>query len=415
MYPCCMSKGFCRISDLGSLSIVLFVLACLLPFLRKFMKCEFKFNFSKYLTKSILAKTFLLILFILMIFFILQRHLPNFSYRLLPSFFAPLLVFSLSVIFYTLYRWVNDYRHRKTCRDLGDVHPFVPMVIITVLIGFVIGSQAIYSTFSIWYTYEIGKKALPNALVKAFNSTLYLLITYLFFILIIIIFLPQIVKHKILFKIFSLLSPLLITLLYLLPLISPVAVTLVRQHRVEARYHAMISHVRSTYVDCACDISNVWKLTVEYYSNFMFTHNFTVPKPRQLIVELPIVGMWNKDFVSKLAALQAMGACEDFALALTALIKDVLGCESRIVLLVNIRGDSQFRCDHAIPEVKINGEWYIVDISYTTWSEPLVAEAYAEHLKNNFPNYYEGIVKGICKLIDYDTHQDLSVEHGFSP
>jgi hypothetical protein len=63
-----------------------------------------------------------------------------------------------------------------------------------------------------------------------------------------------------------------------------------------------------------------------------------------------------------LAVVASTGACEDFVLRLTALLRDALGCETRMVIFEGV--------DHAMPEAMINGTWYMFNISYTTLKEP---------------------------------------------
>ena len=96
--------------------------------------------------------------------------------------------------------------------------------------------------------------------------------------------------------------------------------------------------------------------------------------------------------------------CEDFAIELTILLRDVLGCEARVVAFVDY--------DHALPEVKIDGVWYVLDISYTTPAGPVRAENYWMYLNNTG---YSKIIAEAKGLVDRETGKDVSSEHGFMP
>jgi hypothetical protein len=141
-----------------------------------------------------------------------------------------------------------------------------------------------------------------------------------------------------------------------------------------------------------CSLDQAWILVKNYSDSFISTYKKPWPKPRQFAGLSPV-------FAAKLAAVSGTGSCLDFALGSTKLLSDVLGCETRVVKLVGR--------DHAAPEVKVGDTWYVVDIIYTTRSDPLNASDYAKHLKEM------GLtdVKGIHELF---TDRDLSIEHGFT-
>ena len=152
---------------------------------------------------------------------------------------------------------------------------------------------------------------------------------------------------------------------------------------VETTYPKLIERLKNLGIVEHCNVSPniecVWSFVYWYYHNyrgdkgFIPTYGKPCPKPRQLLVRLDEL-INNRDFVSKLAAISGTGACEDFALAITRLVRDLYGCEIRIVV------DAHGRWDHAIPEVKINGVWYVIDITYTTKETYIEASKYAEHL-----------------------------------
>jgi hypothetical protein len=103
---------------------------------------------------------------------------------------------------------------------------------------------------------------------------------------------------------------------------------------VESLYPKNVRELKTRYSG-ACTLENVWNIAVEYNSKFIFTYGKPIPKPRQFLIE--IKGMdplcdFSRIFTSRLAAVAGTGACEDFALGLTALLRDAFGCETRIVI-----------------------------------------------------------------------------------
>jgi hypothetical protein len=62
-----------------------------------------------------------------------------------------------------------------------------------------------------------------------------------------------------------------------------------------------------------------------------------------------------------------------------------------------------------LPEVKINDTWYIFDIIFTTPKHPVKACDYATYLLENRRDIYQKI----RNITDYDTSEDLRIEHGF--
>jgi len=155
-----------------------------------------------------------------------------------------------------------------------------------------------------------------------------------------------------------------------------------------------------------CTLDKAWELVKNYNKSFMSTYKTIWPKPRQFVLNIGELKTFmfkpSRIFAGKLAAVSGTGACEDFALGATQLLSDVLGCETRVVVLL---GE-----DHALPEVKVGDTWYVVDITYTTTKSPVKASEYAEHLRATRPSLYSK-VKGV---IEAYTGRDLSAEHGFA-
>jgi len=173
---------------------------------------------------------------------------------------------------------------------------------------------------------------------------------------------------------------------------------------VNFRYQQMVCELKRTFIDkCEASVDPVycmWMFVKDYNGSFEPTYRKPCPKPRQLLII--IASMNNRIFIAKLAAVTQTGACLDFALGITKLVKDIYGYETRIVSMLGI--------DHVIPEVKIGNTWYVIDIACTTKSYPVKVNEYARYLQQRYPEIY-GRLKG---LVDFSTGIDLSDEHGFS-
>jgi hypothetical protein len=166
-------------------------------------------------------------------------------------------------------------------------------------------------------------------------------------------------------------------------------------------YPVKVEEMKNIY-GTRCTLENAWSIVNATNKNFMFTYRVNVPKPRQLMIPGDDRYLWVP---RGLIAVADTGTCEDFAIELTTLLRDVLGCEARVVAFEDY--------DHALPEVKIDGVWYVLDISYTTPAGPVRAEDYWEYLENN--TRYSQIVAEAKGLVDRETGKDVSSEHGFMP
>jgi len=163
-------------------------------------------------------------------------------------------------------------------------------------------------------------------------------------------------------------------------------------------YPVKVEEMKKIY-GTRCTLENAWSIAKATRASFMFTYRVNVPKPRQLMV----MGYDRYLWVPRgLIAVADTGTCEDFAIELTTLLRDVLGCEARVVVFVDY--------DHALPEVKIDGVWYVLDISYTTPAGPIRAENYWRYLNNTGYSQIVAVTKG---LVDRETGKDVSAEHGF--
>jgi hypothetical protein len=173
--------------------------------------------------------------------------------------------------------------------------------------------------------------------------------------------------------------------------------TLVTVVTVELYYPVYIANIKNTY-GAFCQLNTAWSIATKYLQDYYSTYGKAIPKPAQ-IFELRYSGIhwiYRRAFV-----LARTGSCGDIAIAVTTLLRDVLGCKTRVVVF-------QGR-DHAVPELMVNGTWYVFDTNYTTPQYPVPANKYYEHLTI----YYPEVASKITGFIEYETGEDVSLEHGF--
>jgi len=165
----------------------------------------------------------------------------------------------------------------------------------------------------------------------------------------------------------------------------------------ELYYPVYVGSLRNTY-GASCQLNTAWSIATKYLQDYYSTYSKAVPKPAQ-IFELRYSGIhwiYRRAFV-----LARTGSCGDIAIAVTTLLHDVLSCKTRVVVFQG--------WDHAVPEVMVNSTWYVFDISYTTPQYPVPANKYYEYLAAHYPN----IASNITGFIEYETGEDVSLEHGF--
>jgi len=180
-------------------------------------------------------------------------------------------------------------------------------------------------------------------------------------------------------------------------LILPITSLLTTVIVTESYYPVYIGSLRNTY-GASCQLNTAWSIATKYFQDYYSTYGKAVPKPAQMF-ELHCCGIhwiYHPAFV-----LAKTGACGDFAVALATLLRDVLGCKTRVMAFEG--------WDHGVPEVMVNGTWYVFDITYTTPQSPVPANKYYEYLAANYSN----IASSIKGFIDYETGEDVSIEHGF--
>jgi hypothetical protein len=192
------------------------------------------------------------------------------------------------------------------------------------------------------------------------------------------------------------LPKLITTLLLLILAISYIEVVLLGAWL----YPVKVREMRNLHgYSAQCTLEKAWSIANTTLANFKNTYTVNVPKPRQLMIPGDDRYLWVP---RALVAVANTGSCEDFALELTTLLRDVLGCEARVVAFVGY--------DHALPEVKVDGTWYVLDIGYTTRAGPVKAEDYWKHLERNYPR----VAAEARGLVDRETGRDVSAEHGFA-
>jgi len=173
--------------------------------------------------------------------------------------------------------------------------------------------------------------------------------------------------------------------------------TLVTVATVELYYPVYIANIKNTY-GAFCQLNTAWSIATKYLQDYSSTYGEAVPKPAQ-IFELRYSGIhwiYRKAFV-----LARTGSCGDIAIAVTTLSRDVLGCKTRVVVFQ--------KWDHAVPEVMVNSTWYVLDINNKTPKHPCPANKNYEYLATHYPN----IASNITGFIEYETGEDVSLEHGF--
>jgi len=164
------------------------------------------------------------------------------------------------------------------------------------------------------------------------------------------------------------------------------------------------------------ELNSSWKITNNFYNAFGKTYGRTnislmnrdlVTNPNSLIsLGLnPFFSLYLFVFngYNKLIIIINEGNCGEFAAAVTSLIKDVTGNDTR---MVQVEG-----ADHAFPEINIMGDWWVFDKTYTTSEKPVLVDSYANYVKSKDTDLFDSIAD--LKIID--TKKSVLKEHGFFP
>jgi hypothetical protein len=183
---------------------------------------------------------------------------------------------------------------------------------------------------------------------------------------------------------------------------------------VEAEYFGVKKHYLQKYrtiIDNHEDELNAsWEIVKLYKNEFEGTYGRAKVLPLNRILYksidiysffVPIAWLYffNLDGLDKLVIIQKGGCCAEFAQAVSLLLKDVTGLNTRVVGIEGI--------DHAFPEVEYDNSWWVFDLIYTTSDHPIEAHNFASHLKMlNLDDY-------VANLKERDTEETLLAEHGF--
>lgn len=158
-----------------------------------------------------------------------------------------------------------------------------------------------------------------------------------------------------------------------------------------------------------CSLDGAWLIARKFndsYFNVYGINNYVRFKLFTKIEEFDLISM---EFREILSAVVRMGTCSEFALGSARLLRNSLGCKTRVAVFKTV--------DHAFPEVRINGTWYVFDLTYTTRNKPVEASKYAEYLHNECVmehRFCEVLRAGFDGLMDSVTGEDLRAGHGFN-
>jgi len=169
-------------------------------------------------------------------------------------------------------------------------------------------------------------------------------------------------------------------------------------------YPMYITDLRTRY-GSYCSLESAWLIAKEFSGTYFNVYGINEHVGFKLFPKIGEFGLISMELREILSAIARIGTCGEFAIGLTRLLRDSLSCETRVVTFKSI--------DHVFPEVKINGTWYVFDLTYTTQNKPVKADDYAKYVCSN-PQYIDNVCRaGFKGLIDLSTGKDLRVEHGF--
>jgi len=164
------------------------------------------------------------------------------------------------------------------------------------------------------------------------------------------------------------------------------------------------------------DISICWNLTNVYYNKYDSAFHFknkTIPA-RNLAKQCvkPVYSPYLYYFIynfyiydqgyGKAALLTERGNCGEFSQAIVYMINATMNLPTRSL---HFQGQ-----DHELPEILINGSWYVFDRTFTTQSYPVKSEDYAAYIKEKDESFFNNIAN--IKKIRSDVY--LLEEHGFN-
>lgn len=289
--------------------------------------------------------------------------------------------------------------------------------------------------FALFLVFSLIYVLIPNKLDAALNSLTILSTILVFFVLIII--LTKIGRKS---------SNTLINEPFFITAISLIAVWILIQGvvavSVELDYVDVRDEYLSNYSSALLEMDEVnatWDLVETYNKGYTNTYGensdtnpyrnvFNNPSVRISLVKInPLLGYYffeynfnfcnlfqgdnpfftikEKDAISKFIISQKLGACGEFARSIALLVTDVTGYETRIVECQGV--------DHAIPEVKIDGTWWVLDRTYTTQQNPVQVEEYSEYLRMLYEEHNWTIYSNLVNMEDIENGKSLFESHGF--
>jgi hypothetical protein len=158
-----------------------------------------------------------------------------------------------------------------------------------------------------------------------------------------------------------------------------------------------------------CSLENAWLVAKEFSKTYFNVYGINERVGFKLFPKIGEFDLIPVELREILSTVARMGTCGEFAMGLARLLRDSLGCETRMVTFKAL--------DHEFPEVKANGTWYVFDPTYTTPDKHVEASKYAEYLHNKCAienRFCEVSHAGFKGLMDAVTGEDLRREHGFS-
>jgi hypothetical protein len=194
------------------------------------------------------------------------------------------------------------------------------------------------------------------------------------------------------------LTSLIISVVYLLMLVLSA----------QLLYPMHVTNLKTRY-GSYCSLENAWLVAKEFSETYFNVYGINERVGFKLFPKIGEFNLIPMELREVLSAVARVGTCGEFAMGLTRLLRDSLGCETRIAAFKTL--------DHEFPETKINGTWYVFDLTYTTPDKPVEASKYAEYLQNKCiveKRFREVFCAGFEGLVDAVTGEDLREEHGFS-
>jgi len=158
-----------------------------------------------------------------------------------------------------------------------------------------------------------------------------------------------------------------------------------------------------------CSLGNAWLIAKEFSKTYFNVYGINERVGFKLFPKIGEFDLIPMELREVLSTVARVGTCGEFAMGLARLLRDSLGCKIRVVTFKTL--------DHEFPEVKVNGTWYVFDLTYTTLDKPVEASKYAEYLHNKCMvehRFCEGFRAGFEGLVDAVAGEDLRREHGFS-